>query len=85
MLLLVPRYKQEYLRFLTYAMGSCDETIDHLETLAETGSLNDDKLFYELHRRLDYLGMKLASANQSSARICPQSPLPPQGRERTRN
>jgi len=27
------RYKQEFLRFLTYALGSNDETMDHLETL----------------------------------------------------
>jgi len=27
------RYKQEFIRFLTYALGSNDETIDHLETL----------------------------------------------------
>ena len=33
------RYKQDYIRFLKYAHASCDETIDHLETLYETGSL----------------------------------------------
>jgi four helix bundle protein len=27
------RYKQEYIRFLTFALASCDETTDHLETL----------------------------------------------------
>jgi four helix bundle protein len=27
------RYKQDFIRFLTYAHASCDETIDHLETL----------------------------------------------------
>ena len=27
------RYKLEFVRFLTYAHASCDETIDHLETL----------------------------------------------------
>ena len=32
-------YKQDFLRFLTYAIASNDETIDHLETLFETGSL----------------------------------------------
>ena len=33
------RYKQDFLRFLVYALASCDETTDHLETLYETGSL----------------------------------------------
>ena len=35
------RYKQEFIRFLNYAIASNDETIDHLETLFETGSLVD--------------------------------------------
>ena len=34
------RYKQEYIRYLSYAISSNDETIDHLETLFETGSSN---------------------------------------------
>ena len=33
------RYKQEFIRFLVYAIGSNDETIDHLDTLFETESL----------------------------------------------
>jgi four helix bundle protein len=35
------RYKQGFIGFLTYAHASCDETMDHLETLFETGSLSD--------------------------------------------
>jgi four helix bundle protein len=35
------RYKQEFIRFLTYAIASNDETIDHLETLFETDALTD--------------------------------------------
>ena len=53
------RYKQEFIRFLTYAIGSSDETIDHLETLFETGSLKDEGLFLSLSKRLDILGKKL--------------------------
>lgn len=53
------RYKLEFLRFLTYAHASCDETIDHLETLFETGSLSDKSLYHDLHERLDELGGKL--------------------------
>ena len=31
------RYKQVFVRFLSYAIASNDETTDHLETLFETG------------------------------------------------
>ncbi len=50
------RYKQDYIRFLCYAEASCDETIDHLETLFETGSLADKDLYETLHNRLRQLG-----------------------------
>ena len=53
------RYKQEFIRFLTFAIASCDETIDHLETLCETGSLSNKLLYEDLHERLDHLGRKL--------------------------
>jgi four helix bundle protein len=53
------RYKQEYVRFLTIAHASCDETIDHVETLAETGSLADDELVGQRLSTLDELGRKL--------------------------
>ena len=50
------RYKQDYIRFLCYAEASCDETIDHLETLFETGSLTDKNLYERLHASLRQLG-----------------------------
>lgn len=53
------RYKQDFIRFLTYAHASCDETIDHLETLRETGSLNDATHYDQLREQLDRLGGKL--------------------------
>jgi four helix bundle protein len=53
------RYKLEFIRFLTYAHASCDETIDHLETLYETRSLADDELYERLHQKLNQLGGKL--------------------------
>jgi four helix bundle protein len=31
-------YKQEYIRYIIYALSSNDETIDHLETLYDTES-----------------------------------------------
>src|SRR4030042_205801 len=55
------RYKQEFIRFITYAIASNDETIDHLETLFETGSLTDEKLYDDLHKKLEKLGKKLNS------------------------
>ena len=53
------RYKQEFIKLLTYAAGSNDETADHLDTLFETGSLTDQDLFQDLDERLDKLGRKL--------------------------
>ena len=52
-------YKQEFIRFLVYAIASNDETTDHLETLFETESLTDQELFHDLSARLDKLGKKL--------------------------
>ncbi len=53
------RYKHDFIRFLTYSHASCDETIDHLETLHETDSLTDRAVYNSLHERLDKLGGKL--------------------------
>lgn len=50
------RYKNDYIRFITYALASNDETIDHLETLFETGSLSDEELFKDLQNRYIHLG-----------------------------
>jgi hypothetical protein len=40
-------------------LASCDETIDHLEELFDTGSLTDEILFKDLQARLNILGKKL--------------------------
>ena len=53
------RYKQDFIRFLTYALSSCDETRDHLDVLFETGSLTDQQRHATLAKRLDELGKKL--------------------------
>jgi four helix bundle protein len=42
------RYKQEYVRFLTFAIASNDETRDHLETLLEIGALDEDETFAQV-------------------------------------
>lgn len=52
-------YKQDYLKFLTYALSSNDETTDHLETLYDTKSLTDEVLYNQLSEKLNKLGRKL--------------------------
>lgn len=52
-------YKQDFIRFIVIALASNDETIDHLETLFETGSLTDENKFRDLSDRLIILGKKL--------------------------
>jgi four helix bundle protein len=62
------RYKAEYLKHLTYAQASCDETTDHLETLSETGSLTDVTVFESISSKLKTLGEKLNLFIQSIER-----------------
>jgi four helix bundle protein len=52
-------YKQDFIKFLHYAIASNDETIDHLETLFETESLTDADLYNEIHQDLQVLGKKI--------------------------
>jgi four helix bundle protein len=59
------RYKQEYIRFLTYALASNDETTDHLEILLETESLTNRTSYNDLHARREVLGRKLNSFLQA--------------------
>lgn len=58
-------YKQDYIRFLIYALSSNDETIDHLETLYETESLQDEALYHSLHTKLEILGKKINNFGKS--------------------
>jgi four helix bundle protein len=53
------KYQKEYYRFLTFAISSNDETIDHLEILFETGSLTNKVVYDEIHSKLVELGKKL--------------------------
>ncbi|MBN9485380.1 MAG: four helix bundle protein [Bacteroidetes bacterium 43-93] len=54
-------YKQEFIRFLIFALASNDETIDHLEMLYETGSLTNETQYRATWGKLDLLGRKLNS------------------------
>lgn len=58
-------YKSDYIKYLTYALASNDETIDHLETLFETESLTDKNLYDTLHSRIETLGKKINRFIQS--------------------
>ena len=58
------RYKNEFIKFLTYAIASCDETKVHLEILYETNSLSK-KAFNDLYYAYEKLGAKLYNFRQS--------------------
>jgi len=58
-------YKSDYIRYITFSLASNDETIDHLENLFETGSLIDEKLYNELHSKLEKSGKKINRYLQS--------------------
>lgn len=53
------RYKNEFIRYIVFAIASTDETIDHLEILLETESLKDKVLFEKLSDKANLLGKKL--------------------------
>ena len=62
------RYKQDFVRFVDYALASCDETADHLDTLIATKSLTDLTVINDLAPRLEELGRKLNLFLQSVER-----------------
>jgi four helix bundle protein len=62
------RYKQEFIRYVDYALASCDETADHLDTLVATKSLTHAATIGELTKKLDELGRKLNLFLQSIER-----------------
>jgi four helix bundle protein len=60
--------KQDYIKFIIYALASNDETIDHLDILFETKSLTDEKLYKELKEKLVILGKKINNFLQAVER-----------------
>ena len=58
-------YKQDFIKHLFYDLGSNDGTVDHLETLFETGSLTNEKTYCQIQEKLDKLGKKLNKFIQS--------------------
>jgi four helix bundle protein len=68
------RYVMEFIRFLTFSIASNDETLDHLETLFETGSLKNETLYEGLHQQLEILGKKLNLFIQAVERTSNKQP-----------
>ena len=62
------KYKRDWIKFLVYSLSSNDETLDHLETLFETRSLDDKDLYDKLHEMIVILGKKLNKFLQSVER-----------------
>ena len=58
------KYKGEYIRFLTYALASCDETKYHLDVLHGTASLKKDRFEY-FSEKYNELGRKIFKFRQS--------------------
>ena len=53
------RYKSDFLKFLVYALASCDETWEHLEILFGTGSFRSKETSEHFLEKYDELGRKL--------------------------
>lgn len=53
------RYKSDFIKYLVYALSSCDEPQEHLALLFETKSLNDKNLYKHLSDAYDEVGRKL--------------------------
>lgn len=49
------KYKKEFLLYLSRAYASAEETIEHLELLYETKSLQNEKLYTHLRERYETL------------------------------
>ncbi|TRX50683.1 four helix bundle protein [Fulvivirga sp. M361] len=74
------RYKNEYIRFLIFALSSNDETLDHIESLFETRSLIDQELYHRLVKQTTLLGKKLNRFISSIEKIHESGPRAPEPR-----
>ncbi|MBI4845986.1 MAG: four helix bundle protein [Candidatus Omnitrophica bacterium] len=61
-------YQQEFIRYLTYAIASCDETKEHLELLVDTNSFKDKNKFDNWMKELESLGRKLFNFRRTVAK-----------------
>jgi len=55
------RYKQDFIRFLSFSLASCDETKEHLDMLYKTNSLADKNLYDLLYTKYSELGRQIHS------------------------
>jgi four helix bundle protein len=53
------KYKQDWIKFIIYALSSNDETMDHLENLWDTKSLTEEQVYITLKNKIDILGKML--------------------------
>lgn len=53
------RYKQDWIKFLVYALSSNDETMDHLENLWDTKSLTDEAVYITIKNKIETPGKML--------------------------
>lgn len=61
------QYAQEHLRFLTFALASCDEVRAHLDILRGTKSISDEQ-FEALEEGFDHLGRMINRFHQGVRR-----------------
>ena len=62
------RYKQEFVKFVDYALASCHESANQLDTLTATKSLTDVAIIDQLTKKLEEFGRKLNLFLQSVER-----------------
>ena len=55
------RYKQEFIKFLTYSLASCDETTDHLDSLYGTKALKDKDKYRYFLEEYDHVGRMITN------------------------
>ncbi|MFN5170608.1 MAG: four helix bundle protein [Cyclobacteriaceae bacterium] len=58
------KYKAEFIKYLTYSIAECDETIVHLDFLFETGSLSDESTRQKLKQDYEILSRKINKFTQ---------------------
>ncbi|MCK4250877.1 four helix bundle protein [candidate division WOR-3 bacterium] len=59
------RYKQEFIKFLTYSLASCDETLDHLGSIYATKSLKNREKYEYFCEEYDHLGRMISNFTKS--------------------
>ena len=57
------KYKNDFIRFLTYAQASCDETGVHLDFIYASGHISD-QVYQEMKQENDKLGKKINKFTQ---------------------